>query len=367
MSLGRCCCSLSSALVPPEWLVHGTPLCLELVGVSAGGAAAEVEGVDALIRDTFHQLPVHEHVRRHAIVRTQRGRPCYLEFTIVAGAPREARAARDRLVIVIRNGEQCLIAEFTRHCIEEAARHDGSAEVAHVVRENPVEWLDLLRAYAHGDALLLRSADLAAQLGAQPFPQRVGATPAVQQYGDLAMRYFKVRNGADIITAAQLENVRAVIRRHCSGVRRERCHSARRAERTAVVQERDRYEKMSEQGALNAYERKHPFNFVGGAVQRDEIGRVVTHGIQHHAAPAVQMEVCPARLGPNEVVPALGRPGVALHAQRQRRATACGGTSGSGAVARNHLPSPASRWAMDVNLNSPSRRSSLGSTFLMLR
>src|SRR5262249_29826766 len=92
---------LAGALIPPELLVTPAPLPLELVRSAVRRAPAEIEEACATANCVAHQLPVHEHVRRHGVVRAKRRGPCNLELAV----PKETAAACHGLAVVIGHRE----------------------------------------------------------------------------------------------------------------------------------------------------------------------------------------------------------------------------------------------------------------------
>ncbi len=125
----------------------GAPLFLELVRAAARCRAAEVERVAAVGDGGLDRVPVQKMVRAQGVELAQRRRPWHLDRASGpvrdAGSDRAAAASRTTMTRV-RSGN-------ARHdLVEEAARVDRRAEVAHVAREDPVEVGQQLRAAALG-------------------------------------------------------------------------------------------------------------------------------------------------------------------------------------------------------------------------
>jgi hypothetical protein len=124
-----------------------------------------------------------------------------------------------------------------------------------VAGKDLVEGLQLLQAEAYLDTLLLRTLDLAAQLGGKVArPGLPSLRREVSKNGDLSVRHRQV--DPQVISAAQLEKVHAPVMREARRVSCQLLAGVAMAERTSIIEEGERNQIVPKHSAFDANQRK---------------------------------------------------------------------------------------------------------------
>ncbi len=159
------------------------PLHLESVRTGSRCTSSEVEAFRTVCDRALHARPIEQHVGRLSVVSTERAGPRHLEFV----AKSKTTSTGDRLTGEIGAREPAILRELFRDCAKKCEWLSRRSQIAHVSSEYREKRRDLLGAEFHRHALLLRPANLGAQLRIESLEENVSLVRQIEHNGDFAM------------------------------------------------------------------------------------------------------------------------------------------------------------------------------------